>query len=55
MNFRSIGEYFSNVSDNLLFELQTAHDSRLACGGWELQMKKIAEYYNLVYTEPTKE
>jgi hypothetical protein len=57
MDFRSIEEYFSNVSDSLLFELQTAHDSYLMSGKqqWELQMKKISGYYNLVYTEPSGE
>lgn len=57
MNFSSIGDYFSNVDDGLLSELQSAHDANLGSGkhAWESRMKQIAKYYNLVYTEPSTE
>jgi hypothetical protein len=59
MNFRSIAEYFSNVSSDLLSQLQSAHDQRLSSESqsldWEIKMKQIALDYNLVYTEPTKD
>jgi hypothetical protein len=38
---------------SLMKELQTAHDIDLAVslGRWELQMKTIAKYFGLIYTD----
>ena len=57
VNFSSIRDYFNNVDGNILSELQSAHDSNLDGGkyAWESRMKQIANNYNLVYTEPSKE
>lgn len=56
LNFSNIRDYFHNVNDMLLSDLQSAHDSNLAHGAqaWENRMKQIATYYNLVYTDPCK-
>jgi len=56
-NNPEIAYYFGNISINLLQSLQSAHDSQLMYGeqAWEFQMKKIANSYNLVYTEPSGE
>lgn len=57
VNFPIISEYFENVHDDLLSELQSAHDNHLAFGKqqWEFAMKKIANTYGLSYMEPSKE